>query len=1079
MPVEFSNFAFLSLSEPQLGRLGTLSERYWLDDPNTSMLKLRQYGELLGQSVAARAGLLEGDETQQNLLLRLRREGVLPGEVWQLFTELRRSGNRANHELSEEKEEALNLLRYAWILGVWYVRSFHEPAFRVDEFVTPLAPPRAEQENTENIEQLQGLLAEAEQARASAEQQLAAQQAQAPSDRALITRAATLAAQQLDLSEAQTRQLIDAQLRAAGWEADTVKLDHRRGTRPARGRNMAIAEWPTSSGPADYVLFVSLRPVAVVEAKRKNKDVMGSLEQAKRYSRGFNPSSVPGLDYPEGPWGEYRVPFLYATNGRPYLRQLKAQSGTWFRDARRGSNVSAPLAGWHSPQGLSDMLLQDRDAAEARLKAEPLDYDLGLRPYQMDAIRAVETALAAGQRELLLAMATGTGKTKMAIALIYRLLKAGRFRRVLFLVDRSSLGEQAAGAFETTRLEGTRTFAETFGLKTLDDGAPDGNVAVHVATVQSFVRRVFDQEQAPNVDTYDLVIVDEAHRGYTLDRELAEAELGWRGEADYVSKYRRVLEHFDAVKIGLTATPALHTTEIFGLPVFAYTYREAVLDGYLIDHEPPHQILTELSTQGIHWKKGEQVLTYTPGDDETSLYTAPDNIGLEVEAFNRRVMSRSFNEVVCRELAQRLDPNGPEKTLIFCVNDRHADEVVDLLKAAFREVYGQVDDDAVLKVMGSSDKPSELIRRFRNEQWPSVAVTVDLLTTGVDVPAICNLVFLRRVGSRILFEQMLGRATRRCDEIGKTVFRIYDAVRAYEALEHLSTMTPVVTNPKRTFAQLADDLQAAPTVAARAHVRDELAAKIQRVRARLTPEARSYFGAATGLSPEAFVTELRAQSPESVQMWLAGHEGVLTVLDTGRTRGGTFLFVSEHADQVTGVVQAYPDDQRPEEYLSAFQTFIARHRDRVPALITVLTRPGDLTRAELRQLTLLLDGEGYSEAALRSAYASARQIDAAASIIGFIRAAADNEAPQPFGTRVDAAMSRLLGSRAWTPPQRNWLNRMASALKADGTLDREAFDDPVSPFRRDIGGFERLDKAVFQGQLPQILTELRDGVWRS
>src|SRR5205823_3706076 len=139
-------------------------------------------------------------------------------------------------------------------------------------------------------------------------------------------------------------------------------------------------------------------------------------------------------------------------------------------------------------------------------------------------------------------------------------------------------------------------------------------------------------------------------------------------------------EHFDAVKIALTATPALHTTEIFGLPVFAYTYREAVLDGYLIDHEPPYQIRTELSEQGIHWKKGEQVITYTPGDDETELYTAPDNIGLDLEDFNRKVIAEGFNKAVCQELARRIDPNGPEKTLIFCVNDRHATDVVRLLK---------------------------------------------------------------------------------------------------------------------------------------------------------------------------------------------------------------------------------------------------------------------------------------------------------------------------------------------------------------------------------------------------------------
>lgn len=202
----------------------------------------------------------------------------------------------------------------------------------------------------------------------------------------------------------------------------------------------------------------------------------------------------------------------------------------------------------------------------------------------------------------------------------------------------------------------------------------------------------------------------------------------------------------------------------------------------------------------------------------------------------------------------------------------------------------------------------------------------------------------------------------------------------------------------------------------------------------------------------------------------------MEVLDAGKTKSGMPLFYNDHHDQVTEVVQAYPDGQRPEDYLSAFQTFITQHRDQVPALVTVLTRPADLTRAEL-QLTLLVDGKGYSEAALQNAYSSARQVNAAASIIGFIRAAAENEAPQPFGARVDVAMSRLLGSRTWTPPQKQWLTRMAEALKATRALDREAFDDAASPFKKQGGGFERLNKVVFGGDLPMILTQLQEGVW--
>lgn len=1072
-----SNFADLHLLEPLLAQLGSLAERYVVDDPNTALLKLRQYGELLSQVVAARSGHLgDSDETQQIRLARLQREGVLPKEVWQLLTELRRSGNEANHAFTGEQKQALELLQFGWIVGVWLLRTFHDAEYERGDFIEPQS-----QHNRGSAEatSLQALLAAAEAGRAEAERRLAEQQAVAPKDTSPIVAQGRRAADHLDLNEAQTRQLIDTQLRSAGWEADTETLTYGRGTRPQKGRNLAISEWPTSSGPADYALFVGLTPVGVVEAKRKKKAVVGSLEQAKRYSQTFR-LDAPGLSLPFGPWGEgdaaYRVPFLYATNGRPYLAQLKTESGIWFWDARRAVNPAHPLPGWHAPVDLLAMLEQDTETADDALKEMPLDYAVGLRPYQKAAIVEVEKAIAEGQRALLLAMATGTGKTKTAIALIYRLLKAGRFRRVLFLVDRETLGEQAGNDFKTTRLEGVRTFADTFNLTAIDDGPIDTETTVHVATVQGLVRRVLGDDP-PSVGTYDLIVVDEAHRGYTLDKELAEDELGWRSEAEYVSKYRQVLEHFDAVKVALTATPALHTTQIFGLPVFAYTYRDAVLDGYLIDHDPPILIKTELSASGIHWKRGEEIQTYTPGADATELYEAPDDIGLEVQDFNRKVIAQGFNRAVAAELAKQLNPHGPEKTLIFCATDRHADEVVQLLKDAFREVYGELDDGSVVKITGASDRPLELTRRYRNELFPTVAVTVDLLTTGIDVPPITNLVFLRRVGSRILFEQMLGRATRRCDEIGKTTFRIYDAVRAYEAIKDFSTMRPVVQQPKRSFTDLLGDIAIAPSTEARTLLRDELSAKLGRIKNRLTPAARDTFEGETGQTVESYLEYLRQLEPDALPAFVAAQHSIMEILDSGRTRGGQSIFISDHEDRVTDVVQEYPGGVRAEDYLGGFTRYVQDNQDRVPALLTVLTRPGDLTRSSLHDLRQQLDREGFSEISLQRAFASVKQVDAAASIIGFIRAAAENEAPQPFEARVEAALSRLLGSRSWTPPQQQWLKRLAEQLKANGVVDQELLDQPTNPVRQQMGGFERLNKTIFGGELPLILTQFQEGVW--
>lgn len=177
----------------------------------------------------------------------------------------------------------------------------------------------------------------------------------------------------MNINSIQVRRIIDAQLHDAGWESNSEKLRYAKGVRPAKGRNMAIVEWPTSNGPADYCLFVGLTLVAVLEAKRKRTDVAGSIEQAKRFSRGFNLNNDGAQLSSRGPWGEYNVPFLFATNGRPFLRQIAEKSGIWFLDARRNLNHPRPLEAWYTPEGLTQLLNQDIGEADEKLAKEPTD----------------------------------------------------------------------------------------------------------------------------------------------------------------------------------------------------------------------------------------------------------------------------------------------------------------------------------------------------------------------------------------------------------------------------------------------------------------------------------------------------------------------------------------------------------------------------------------------------------------------------------------------------------------------------------------------------------------------------------
>lgn len=631
------------------------------------------------------------------------------------------------------------------------------------------------------------------------------------------------------------------------------------------------------------------------------------------------------------PW-EYNIPFLFATNGRPFLRQLQSKSGIWFLDARRSTHHPGALDGWCTPEGLKARLTQDHEEAEKLLSTEPLDY-LGLRDYQIDAIRAVEKAVATGQRELLLAMATGTGKTRTALGIIYRFIKSKRFRRVLFLVDRTALGKQADDAFQNVKLENLQSLHEIYDVKTLEDIAPEEDTRLQIATVQGMVKRVLyrgDDDPPVPVDRYDCIIVDESHRGYNLDRDMSEGELLYRSEAEYISKYRRVIDHFDAVRIGLTATPALHTTEIFGDPVYQYSYRQAVIDGYLVDHEPPIRILTELNQNGIHWKAGDQVTVYKPSKEQLELFNTPDELDIEVDGFNTRVITESFNEVVCRQLAREIDPNLDGKTLVYCATDSHADQVVGLLKEAFTEVYGEVEDDAVMKITGAADKPLEKIRRFKNERMPTVAVTVDLLTTGIDVPEIVNLVFIRRVRSRILYEQMLGRATRLCPDMGKELFKIYDAVDLYEALEAFTDMKPVVTAPKLTFTDLAREIINIDDEEYREAVIENMLVKFHRKKRQLAGENRESFETLAGMSPEDFTAMLRQKDPDEVRAFFVDRGRVAPFLDDLTPANERGILISDHKDELIATERGYGQGQKPEDYLEDSRSTWRRTSTRSP-----------------------------------------------------------------------------------------------------------------------------------------------------
>lgn len=1103
-----SNFLHLAALQEDLARLGVAAERYFAEDPNTSLLKLRQFAELMAQQVAARVGIyLAEEDNQASLLSRLKAGGWLPRETAELFHWIRKAGNDANHQFNGDHRTALEGLKVSTQLGFWFHRTFKNPDFRGGTFVPP-SPPKdeattlkqelaalqqqlleaqgqlqAEAEKAQSVAKLaaeaqeeaklwEDLAHETDSSVAGLKAQLASLQMhavqQSSQQAADIQHKAVKAAALISLDEKATRALIDQQLRDAGWEADSQDLRFSEGTRPEAARHLAIAEWPTDSGPADYALFIGTECVAVIEAKRRNKDVASAIDQAKRYARGLH---AEGGGLLPAQWGEFRIPFVFSTNGRPFQQQFKEVSGTWFCDLRRPQNLRKALDGWYTPEGLREELKKNIDGAEAKLKTVGFDFGFPLRDYQQSAILSVEAAIQQGKTECLVAMATGTGKTKTCIALLYRLLRANRFRRILFLVDRSALGEQAANAFKETRMMSLNTFADDFGIKEIDEQQPEPDTKVHIATVQGLVQRIlYAEDGGPPVDAYDCIVVDECHRGYLLDREMSDTEVAYRDQDEYISKYRRVIDHFDAVKIGLTATPALHTTEIFGKPVYVYSYREAVLDGHLIDHEPAQLIRTRLSSEGIHWKAGEEVPVYNPQTENVDLFSAPDQLDFEVADFNKKVITENFNKVVCEKLVECITPYGPEKTLIFCATDQHADMVVRLLKEVFVDAGMDVNDDAILKITGSADKPLELIRRLRNEKNPAIAVTVDLLTTGVDVPQISNLVFLRRVNSRILYEQMLGRATRRCDEIDKEVFRIYDAVDIYSHLEPVNSMKPVVQNPNIGFAQLVREIieHTGTEMAEQACL--QLLAKWQRKKRHLTDSQQDRLKQA-GFDPEDFAGFLKKSSTKEVAEWFVKNPDLGELLDKKRDFPANPQLISHHEDKLVSMEAHYG---KPDDYLDRFQQFIKEKGNEIPALMAVVQRPRELTRADLVQLSTALEKAGFDERALTDAWAKKTNQEIAARILGFVRQAALGDALKPYAQRVDEAVQKIQATRPLSVNQQDWLKRIAAQVKANILLDESIFNN--GPLR-ERGGYKMANK-VFDGELSTLLADMNERIWQ-
>ena len=881
------------------------------------------------------------------------------------------------------------------------------------------------------------------------------------------------------------KQLIDSKLRAAGWRVAAYQPD-----RPLSAyENCAIEEFPTESGPADYALCLGGQILGVVEAKKLSLGPQEVLVQAERYSRGLDTTSFG--------FNGFHVPFLYSTNGEVI----------WHHDVRHLLNRSHQIAAFHSPEALHEFLERDTEAIVDTLLALPNDHTR-LRPYQREANAAIERAIANRKRQILVAMATGTGKTFTMVNEVYRLMKSGVAKRILFLVDRRALAAQAVRAFASFEPEPNKRFnkiyevyhqrfhREDFGEDEKFDPnvlpnsyltAPKpGHAFVYVSTIQRMTVNLFGRntifnlgdesidEDAEKLDipihAFDLVIADECHRGYTASEEAV---------------WRETLDHFDAIKIGLTATPAAHTTAYFKDIVFRYEFERAVQEGYLVDYDVVN-INSNVRMQGVFLKEGEKVGVVNSETGAKQLDLLEDERQFNLTEVEEKVTSPDSNQKILEEVKKYAVAHEAEfgrfpKTLIFAVNDlphtSHCDQLVDLA----RDVFGR-GDSFVQKITGRVDRPLQMIREFRNRQSPGVVVTVDMLSTGVDIPDLEFIVFLRPVKSRVLFEQMLGRGTRKGEQYpNKSHFVVFDCFGG-SLIEYFRNATDITADPPeaeiRTIVEVIDDIWENRD---RDYNIRRLVKRLHRIDKQMSANAREKFAA---FIAEGDLAKYAKELPTALHrdftgtMALLRDPNVQDLLMNYERAPRTFLIAYETEDTVTSewlVRGADGREYKPEDYLGAFARFVRENPAHIEAIRILLGHPREWNTEALAELKQKLTAapEHFSVTNLQKAH-EVHYHKALVDIISMIKHAAKEEEPLLTAReRVEKAFEKVTAGKTFTPDQEMWLKVIKAHLVENLTIDREDFN--LLPVFTRQGGLSQATR-VFAGGLDDLLEKLNEAI---
>ena len=922
--------------------------------------------------------------------------------------------------------------------------------------------------------------------------------------------------------EEQARLKIDDKLTQAGWAIQDIKQ-----LNLGAATGVAVREYPTDTGPADYVLFVNRNAVGVIEAK---KDSAGE-----------------NLTVVESQTERYATASLKWRKDNTSLRFLFEATGQIIRftDNSDPAPRSREIFHFFKPETLATWLAQPETLRRRLAEQMPALPARNLRDCQISAVTGLEKSLGMNKPRALVHMATGAGKTFTAITSVYRLLKFGGAKRILFLVDTRNLGKQAHQEFMAyTPPDDARKFTELYNVQRLASPSIDPHAQVCISTIQRMysilsgepiddsaedlslneLQQTTKQEKfvrynpAVPVETFDFIIIDECHRSiYNL--------------------WKQVLDYFDASLIGLTATPDKRTFGFFNENIVAeYTYEQSVADGVNVGYDV-YEIETEITQKGAELKAKEWVdhrdrQTRKKRWSETEEDTAYTGKELDRSVVNLSQI-RQVIQAMKTAVETQIFPARKEtpKTLIFAKTDSHADDIINLL----REVYGQGNAFCKKVTYRAEEDADSILSSFRNDYNPRIAVTVDMIATGTDVKPLEVLLFMRDVRSKGYYEQMKGRGVRSLDgdslrrvsnsaDGAKTRFVLIDAVGVEKSLKTESRPLE-----KKPGVALKDLLQGV----AIGHRDDDtvlsLANRLIRLGKQLDEKAQARIAKASGgiplaelgkglvaaLNPDAIVAaalataqakgitrseesllpeEIAAARAERVAAACApfDHPALRDEIEAAR-REREQLIDHINLDQVTFSGFSEQVEAQAKKLIDNFTSYITHHKDEIAALSFFYQQP-----YQRRQLTFAMIEELHEALSrpplmltterLWSAYArvqagqvkgtdSKRQLTDLVSLVRFaLGLEGEHGELKPFSEQVDKRFQEWIfrhnaqRATAFTPEQTEWLRLMKDHIASSCSITRDDFD------YAELAGKGGLQKvwSLFGNQLDGLMDEMNE-----